>query len=99
MFSIAPSVLADEGDCDLTVRFGSYCCGPDPEAIEIVRRLLKDMPGVVQVTKIPWQFAREGEFDLCVETRDEAMARRTFDRIRQGLPATRRRGWQALILP
>jgi hypothetical protein len=71
--------------CGVTVRFGSYAMGIDGGAAAAVDRLLAESREVKGVTRSA--AGREGEYVLCVSTRDAASANRLFERIVAVLPS------------
>ena len=72
-------------DCSVTVRFGSYATGIDSAAAAAVDRLLAESPEVTNVSRSA--AGREGEYGLCITTRDAAAASRLLHRIAALLPA------------
>lgn len=68
--SSAPMNALDAyGRCTLVVRFASKCCGIDQQTRSRVADFLESDPRVVSVTEHAW--GREGEVDVCVQTRPE----------------------------
>ncbi len=75
---------ADAAQCGVTVRFGSYAMGIDRGAAAAVDHLLAESREVKGVSRSA--AGREGEYALCVSTRDAAGANRLFERIVALLP-------------
>ena len=74
-----------EAACQVTVRFGSYAMGIDTGAAKAIDALLAGNADVTGVTRTG--AGREGEYVLCVQTRDKAQAARLVEQIRPLLPA------------
>lgn len=70
--------------CSVTVRFGSYAMGTDTGTAAAVGKLLEGDRDVKEVSRSA--AGREGEFALCISTRDTAAAARLFARIEALLP-------------
>lgn len=73
------------GTCNVTVRFGSYAMGIDAGAAASIDKLLAADPDVTGAGRSAW--GREGEYTLCISTRDPAAANRLVGRIATLLPA------------
>jgi glutamate synthase domain-containing protein 2 len=73
-----------EAACQVTVRFGSYAMGIDSGAAKAIDALLAGSPDVTNITRTG--AGREGEYVLCVQTRDKAKAARLVEQIRPLLP-------------
>ncbi len=71
--------------CAVSVQFASYAMGIDRPAFDRVQALLKRDRGVRGVELQRW--GREGETNLCVQTRKVSDARRIFGRVKAALPA------------
>lgn len=71
--------------CAVSVQFASYAMGIDRPAFDRVQALLKRDRGVRAVEVQRW--GREGETNLCVQTRKAGDARRIFGRVKAALPA------------
>jgi hypothetical protein len=71
--------------CSVTVRFGSYAMGIDTATAAAVDTLLGDSRDVTVVSRSAE--GREGEYVLCVSTRDAEVARRLFERLAALMPA------------
>ena len=71
--------------CSVTVRFGSYAMGIDSATAAAVDKLVAESREVKGVSRSA--AGREGEYALCISTRDAAAARILFDRIAALLPA------------
>jgi hypothetical protein len=71
--------------CAVSVQFASYAMGIDRPAFDRVQALLKRDRGVRSVEVQRW--GREGETNLCVQTRKAGDARRIFGRVKAVLPA------------
>jgi hypothetical protein len=70
--------------CSVTIRFGSYAMGIDTASAAAVDNQLADNEDVTSVARSG--AGREGEYALCVSTRDTAAAARLVDRITALLP-------------
>ena len=70
--------------CSVTARFGSYAMGIDTATAAAVDTLLAESRDVEEVSRSA--SGREGEYALCISTRDAAAAARLFDRISALLP-------------
>jgi hypothetical protein len=70
--------------CDVTIRFGSYAVGIDATTAAAIDKLLAGDRNVKEVTRSAR--GREGEYALCISTRDAAAAARLVDRIATLLP-------------
>jgi hypothetical protein len=73
-----------EAACHVTVRFGSYAMGIDAPAAAAIEKLVAGSPDVTAVSRLGE--GREGEYALCVRTRDPGGAARLAERIRPLLP-------------
>jgi hypothetical protein len=71
--------------CSVTVSFGSYAMGIDAGAAAAIDKLLASSKDVKTVTRTGG--GREGEYALCVQTRNKADAARVVEQIRAILPA------------
>jgi hypothetical protein len=71
--------------CAVSVQFASYAMGIDRAAFDRVQALLKRDRDVRGVEVQRW--GREGETNLCVQTRKASDARRIFGRVKTILPA------------
>ena len=71
--------------CSITVSFGSYAMGIDTAAAAAVDKLLAENKAVNHVSRTG--AGREGEYGLCISTRDAAASTRLFERIAALLPA------------
>ena len=71
--------------CDVTISFSSYAMGIDRKAAEAIEKLLAGSADAQEVTRSGG--GREGEYALCVQSRDKAAASRLVERIRPLLPA------------
>lgn len=81
----APTPAGQEAACSVTVRFGSYAMGIDAATATAVDRLLSGNAAVKDVSRS--SAGREGEYALCIATRDAAAARRLVEEIAALLPA------------
>jgi hypothetical protein len=70
--------------CSVTIRFGSYAMGIDTATAAAVDSLLAGNRDVKEVTRSAE--GREGEYALCISTRDTAAAARLIDGIADLLP-------------
>jgi hypothetical protein len=70
--------------CDVAIRFGSYAMGIDAATAAAVDKLLAGNRDVKEVTRSAQ--GREGEYALCISTREAAAAARLVDRIATLLP-------------
>ena len=70
--------------CSVTVRFGSYAMGIDAATAAAVDKLLAGSGDVTDVSRSA--AGREGEYALCVATRDAAGAARIFNAVAALLP-------------
>ena len=93
----SPSVAAEA--CDVTIHFGSYCCGTDLQSHERIVGYLQQSPDVREFTERPSPQAREGEFDLCITTKGPGEARRIFDRAVSIIPVESKSAWTEVTLP
>lgn len=73
--------------CDITVMFGSYCCGTDHQTYQAVKSLLEDRKEFVSYRRIPW--GKEGEFTLCVSAENAGEIKPLYERIKSILPSER----------
>lgn len=73
--------------CDITVMFGSHCCGTDHATYQKVKSLLEDKKEFVSYRRIPW--GREGEFTLCISSKDASEIKPLYQRIKDALPTKR----------
>lgn len=74
-----------EAACSVTISFGSYAMGIDAGAAAAIDELLASSSVVKAVTRTG--AGREGEYALCVQTRNKAAAARLVEQIRPLLPA------------
>lgn len=56
--------------CDLIVRFGSYCCGPNRKTRALLDDYLAREQSILQVTQNVW--GMEGEVDYCITLKQKA---------------------------
>ena len=70
--------------CSVTVRFGSYAMGIDTAAAAEIDTILAGNANVKSVTRSAW--GREGEYTLCVATRDATGAVRLMKQLAAVLP-------------
>jgi hypothetical protein len=77
--------------CDLTVAFGSYSIGPDPEVERGIMDFVKSPRGLTLVSDRRWGI--EGEHTLCLRAASHAAARKAFAQIRAMIPASSNRAW------
>jgi hypothetical protein len=70
--------------CSITVRFGSYAMGIDAPTAAAVDKLLAGNRDVKEVSRSA--AGREGEYALCISTRDTAAAARLVEGIATLLP-------------
>lgn len=80
-----PAATPANGVCALKIGFASYGMGIDGQTFEAVQKLLARDPGAARVT--PERWGREGEVNLCVETRGAGDAERLFREVRALFPA------------
>ena len=76
--------MAPAAACSVTIRFGSYAMGIDGATEAAVEKLLADNRDVKEVTRSA--AGREGEYALCISTRDAAATARLFDGVAALLP-------------
>jgi hypothetical protein len=81
----APALSDAQAACHVTISFGSYAMGIDREAAAAIEAMLAGSADAEEVTRTGG--GREGEFALCVQSRDKAAALRLVERIRPLLPA------------
>ena len=74
-----------EDACSVTVRFGSYAMGIDAGAAAAIDKRVAADPNVTGVTREG--AGREGEYALCIRTRDKAAAARLAQSLGPLLPA------------
>lgn len=72
------------GKCSLTVSFGSFAMGIDRGAAARIEPAILGHPGVRSVTRHRW--GMEGEYTLCVQTREDADAEALFEQLRPLVP-------------
>jgi hypothetical protein len=60
----------DAGRCDVTVSFGSVCCGIDRPTKQRITEYVAADRRVAGTSERRWD--REGEIDLCIATRSDA---------------------------
>ena len=80
----APAAPAQEATYRVVIRFGSACCGPDPKAMDEVRRVIIDQSRALgRPFGEKWvRWGKEGEQNLCLSlygvegARQEAIVRR-----------------------
>jgi hypothetical protein len=70
--------------CSVTIRFGSYAMGIDGATAAAVDKLLAGNRDVKEVTRSAE--GREGEYALCISTRDAGAAARLVERMAALLP-------------
>lgn len=72
---------APDGQCDVSVAFGSYAMGVDQRAYERVEAWVDSHPGLVSgYTTSAW--GREGERTLCLTTDSRRATARVFSQLR-----------------
>lgn len=65
----APEALVEPGRCDVTVSFGSVCCGIDQPTRARITDYVAGDRRVAGTSERRW--GREGEIDLCIDTRSD----------------------------
>jgi hypothetical protein len=80
----APAPADPVAACNVTVRFGSYAMGIDTATAAAVDALLAKSRDVKEVSRS--SAGREGEYALCISTRDAAGAERLFASLAALLP-------------
>lgn len=65
----APETPVEPGRCDVTVSFGSVCCGIDQQTKARITEYVAADRRVAGTSERRW--GREGEIDLCVATRSD----------------------------
>jgi hypothetical protein len=80
----APAPTEPVAACSVTIRFGSYAMGIDAATAAAVDKLIAGNRDVKEVSRSA--AGREGEYALCISTRDAAAATRLFDRVAALLP-------------
>lgn len=88
LFSLVTVAFDRPGEqrgCELTIAFGSYCCGTDSMTEQAIRTYLEKNRQVVLRSSRGGGI--EGEHVWCLDARSKAAALDAFDAIRQLIPA------------
>ena len=81
---LAPSVARAEAD--ITIRFGSYCCGTDVVTADKIMDYLKYSDQIRSWKKSDDRFGKEGEYNLEVNLAQEADRAMIYDDLRKMIP-------------
>jgi hypothetical protein len=86
-----PRGAAAVKDCDVTVTYGSYCCGTNGALARKVEAEVKASPHISRAAMHAWGL--EGESTLCLKTDSPAETLRLFWTIRGWIPETSKQNW------
>jgi hypothetical protein len=77
--------------CDVTVTFGSYCCGTDRALEQRVAAQVRRERHIRRATSTSW--GREGESTLCLTTDSPIQTWRLYSLFKGWIPAVSRQSW------
>lgn len=87
--AIAQSI--DYSKCDITVLFGSYCCGVDRQMETSFHRFMNSQHNIVQVGDAR-SFGHEGGYSLCLEVKDNQLDK-AFEELLALFPESSKKGY------
>ena len=87
--AIAQSI--DYSKCDITVLFGSYCCGVDRQMETSFHRFMSSQHNIVQARDAR-SFGHEGGYSLCLEVKDNQLDK-AFEELLALFPESSKKGY------